>query len=325
MTGCISCWLKACGLYGADGRVAEAVAEIAGDAEDLDGSGSGDAEANGDSALDMELDGFSGVLGTRLEENFRRGFGDGGRAGGLGHGRRSVLAEIDGACDSSCGVEWTGAAGDAELDAANGVGGGGHVSAGGGAGAQADGFSAGAVVGGGHSSHATVAEIDGAGGRTIRCGDGIGLLAKSDRGGVRRWVHDRSGLGLRETDDLRRRRRLDELGRRGDEDGRLLHHLDLGRLGEVGELDVGELDFWGIDLDDGWRRKLGDDLGLDGLDFGLLGQRSEAQLGELVAVIHGLLRGGADDADDDGDDDVKRDRSEERTLALAAVIEDAEV
>ncbi len=81
------------------------------------------------------------------------------------------------------------------------------------------------------------------------------------------------GLGLGEIDDAGRRRRLDELGRRWNEDGRLLHHLDLRRLGEVGKLDVGEFDFWRIDLDDGRRRELGgDDLGLDGLDFGLLGQ-----------------------------------------------------
>src|SRR5580698_2036011 len=72
VTGCIRCWLKTCCLYCADGRVAKAVAEIAGDAEHLDNSRGGDTEANRDGAFDVELDGFSGVLWTRLEENFRR-------------------------------------------------------------------------------------------------------------------------------------------------------------------------------------------------------------------------------------------------------------
>src|SRR5580704_8462002 len=141
------------------------------------------------------------------------------------------------------------------------------------------GSGASAVIGGWHSGHTAVGEIDSTGGGTVGGGYGVRLLAERNCGWVRRWVHNRSGLCLGETDDLRRRRRLNDLGRRGDEDGRLLHHLDLRRFGRVGELDVGKLDLGGLDLDDGWRWKLGDDLRLDGLDFGLLGHGSKAQLG----------------------------------------------
>src|SRR5216683_3722836 len=54
--------LKASGLYGADGRVTEAMTEIAGDAKDLDRARRGDANPDGDIAFDMKLLGLRGVL-----------------------------------------------------------------------------------------------------------------------------------------------------------------------------------------------------------------------------------------------------------------------
>src|SRR5258708_35126920 len=85
--------LEASCLYGTNGRVAKPVAEVAGDTKDLDCTGGGDTKANGDGAFDVELDGLGGVLGTRLEENPRRGLGGRRRSRRLGHGRGSVLAE----------------------------------------------------------------------------------------------------------------------------------------------------------------------------------------------------------------------------------------
>src|SRR5258708_21002362 len=87
--------LEASCLYGTNGRVAKPVAEVAGDTKDLDCTGGGDTKANGDGAFDVELYGFGGVLGTRLEENPRRGLGGRRRSRRLGHGRGSVRAGID--------------------------------------------------------------------------------------------------------------------------------------------------------------------------------------------------------------------------------------
>src|SRR5260370_29783586 len=95
MTRCVGGRLEASCLYGTNGRVSKPVAEVAGDTKDLDRTGGGDTKANGDGAFDGELDGFGGVLGTRLEENPRRGLGGRRRSRRLGDGRGRVLGEID--------------------------------------------------------------------------------------------------------------------------------------------------------------------------------------------------------------------------------------
>jgi hypothetical protein len=76
ITGCVGGRLEASRLYGTNGGVAEAVAEVADDAEDLNGAGRGDPETHGDGAFNMQLDGLRGVLWTGFKENF------GCRAGG---------------------------------------------------------------------------------------------------------------------------------------------------------------------------------------------------------------------------------------------------
>jgi len=53
MTRSVGGGLKAGGLHGVDGRVTKAVAEIAGDAENLDGTRGRDTEANRDDTFDV--------------------------------------------------------------------------------------------------------------------------------------------------------------------------------------------------------------------------------------------------------------------------------
>src|SRR5271163_3812484 len=75
MTRCIGGGLKAGGLHGVDGRVAKAVAEIAGDAENLDGTRGRDTEANRDDTFDVKVASFCGVLWLGFEENLRCSLG----------------------------------------------------------------------------------------------------------------------------------------------------------------------------------------------------------------------------------------------------------
>jgi hypothetical protein len=109
-------------LNGTNGGVAKAMAEVADDAEDLNGAGRGDAQAHGDGAFNMKLDGLRGVLWAGFEENFGGGTSCGSRRGyRLGHGRRSYLAEIDCAGRTSWSVHGAGASGDAEFDSNDGI------------------------------------------------------------------------------------------------------------------------------------------------------------------------------------------------------------
>ena len=85
-----------------------------------------------------------------------------------------------------------------------------------------------------------------------------------------------------------------------------------------------QLDLGRLDLDLRGRRGAWD-LGLDGLRLDLLDWDRLDEAGELLPVIHGLLRGGADDDDDERDDDVEGDGGEERRFALLAIVEHAEV
>ena len=102
MTRVVGGRLKASGLNGANGRVAEAVSEIAGDAQYLDGAGGRDAKTNRDDAFNMKLDGLRGVLWLGFKENLGSALRGGGRGSGrLRHRRGRVLAEIDGAGDTA--------------------------------------------------------------------------------------------------------------------------------------------------------------------------------------------------------------------------------
>src|SRR5215469_8478377 len=62
VSGSVGCRLEARRLNGTDGRLTEAMPEIAHDAEHLDGAGGRDAETNRDGPFDVQLQGFRGVL-----------------------------------------------------------------------------------------------------------------------------------------------------------------------------------------------------------------------------------------------------------------------
>src|SRR5438445_6383379 len=87
---------KASGLNSADGRVTEAMTEITGDAQYLNGARRGDANSDRDIAFDMKLFGLRGVLWLGFKENLgcalgcRRAWSD-----WLRHRRGSVLSEVD--------------------------------------------------------------------------------------------------------------------------------------------------------------------------------------------------------------------------------------
>jgi hypothetical protein len=96
MTRSVGCGLKAGGLHGVDGRVAKAVAEITGDAENLDSTRGRYAESNRDNAFDVKVASFCGVLWLGFEENLRRSLCHSrGWAGWFWHRWGSVLAEVD--------------------------------------------------------------------------------------------------------------------------------------------------------------------------------------------------------------------------------------
>src|SRR3984885_5273519 len=93
IAGCVGRRLETSSLDGTNRGVSEPVTEIAGDAEDLDGAGGGDAKTNGDGAFNVKLDGLRSVLRAGFEEDLGCGFGGGGLgAGRLRHRRRSILA-----------------------------------------------------------------------------------------------------------------------------------------------------------------------------------------------------------------------------------------
>ena|ERR1700677_1394202 len=69
MTRSVGGGLKAGGLHGVDGRVAKSVAEIAGDAENLDSTRGRYAETNRDNTFDVKVASFCGVLWLGFEQN----------------------------------------------------------------------------------------------------------------------------------------------------------------------------------------------------------------------------------------------------------------
>ena len=110
---------------------------------------------------------------------------------------------------------------------------------------------------------------------------------------------------------------MNRLRRRRQNDRSLLHHLYLRWFGHIGKLNLGCLDLRRLDLGDG---RSGErlELGLNGRWFGLLDWNGVNERDELRAVVDGLLRSSAKDADDDSDDDIESDGGEERSFALAA-------
>jgi hypothetical protein len=67
----------------------------------------------------------------------------------------------------------------------------------------------------------------------------------------------------------------------------------------------------------------GNELGLDGLD--LLGDDRLGEFGEQMAIVEGLFGRGADDDEDEENDQIDDQGDEDRWLALAAGVEDAEM
>src|SRR5271154_1376011 len=123
MTRCIGGRLKASGLHGTDCRVAKTVAEIAGDAQNLNGSGRRDTKTNRHDTFDMKITSLFGVLWLGFEENLRSGLRcDCAWTGGLRQWWRSVLAEVDCTRRTAWSVQRTSATGDSELHADNGTG-----------------------------------------------------------------------------------------------------------------------------------------------------------------------------------------------------------
>src|SRR5258705_8581901 len=124
---------KASGLNSADGRVTEAMTEITGDAQYLDGPRGRDTNSDRDTAFDMKLFGLRGVLWLGFKENL--GCALGCRRGGshwLRHRRRSVLSEVDRTGNLAHSVQRAGASGDTMRDTRDGYWAGGfHVLAGG--------------------------------------------------------------------------------------------------------------------------------------------------------------------------------------------------
>ena len=142
---------------------------------------------------------------------------------------------------------------------------------------------------------------------------------------MRRVIRYRCGHRLGEIDDLGSRRSLNQLRRRGKNDRHRLGHLDLGRFGNVGQLDVRQLDFWRFNFNHRWWRNLELDLRWRRRLLGLFDRDRLGQLGQLMPVVDRLLRSGADDDGAKGEQHVQRDGGEERTFALAAVVQDAKV
>jgi len=117
MTRCIGGGLKAGGLHGVDGRVAKAVAEIAGDAENLDSTRGRDTEPNRDDAFNVKVASFCGVLWLGFEQNLRSRFSRCcRRTSGLRQGWGSVLAEVYSTGSAPRSIQRPGATGDSKLD-----------------------------------------------------------------------------------------------------------------------------------------------------------------------------------------------------------------
>ena len=118
IAGCVGRRLETSSLDGTNRGISEPVAEITGNAEDLDGTGGGDAKTNGDDAFNVEFDGLRSILRARFEDDLGCDLGCAGLGtGGLRHRWRSILAEVD----HTRGAAWsvccgTGATRDAELD-----------------------------------------------------------------------------------------------------------------------------------------------------------------------------------------------------------------
>ena len=141
---------------------------------------------------------------------------------------------------------------------------------------------------------------------------------------MRRVVGHRRRHRLSETDNLGGRRRLNQLRRRGKNDRHRLRHLDLRRLRNVRQLYVGQFDLRRFNFDHRWRWDLELDLRWRRL-LGFLDRNRLGQLGQLMPVVDRLLRRGADDDRAEGEQHIQRDGGEERTFALAAVVQDAKV
>src|SRR5258708_11812688 len=238
---------EARGLNGTDGRVAEAVAEVTGDGQYLDGPGRRDANSDRDIAFDVKLLGLYGVLGLGFKENL--GCALGCRSGGSGwlrHRRRSVLSEVDRAGYLARSVHRAGASGDTVRDARDGywtVAF--HVLSGGRAGTKIDngGDGSGAVIGGRHTGHSLVAKVDGGRRGLVGNCDGVRRGTKRDGGRMRRVVRYRRGHRLGETDHLGGRRRLNQLRRRGKNDRHRLGPFAFWTFGNLGPLDFRHLTF----------------------------------------------------------------------------------
>src|SRR5580704_10932043 len=124
ITGCVGGRFEASRLYSSDGGVAETVAEVAGDTQDLNSTGGRNTETDRDGAFDMKLDGLRGVLWTGFKENLGCGTGCDGRwACWLRHWWRSVLTEVDRTSNTTRRIHRTCSTSDSKLHTFDGTGG----------------------------------------------------------------------------------------------------------------------------------------------------------------------------------------------------------